>query len=100
MTARACPHPGPLIRKERERQGIGLNAFAKLIGISPAYLSDIERSNRAVTIPVAIALEGQPGMREARVNLARQIAHDTALRFAEVDKALAARRRRSSSPQD
>ena len=34
---------GPWIRAEREKAEIGLNDFAKLIGISPAYWSRIER---------------------------------------------------------
>jgi HTH-type transcriptional regulator, competence development regulator len=35
---------GPWIRVEREKAEIGLNEFAKLIGISPAYWSRIERA--------------------------------------------------------
>ena len=34
---------GKLIRKERGEQGIGLREMARAIGISPAYLSRIER---------------------------------------------------------
>ena len=34
---------GPWIRSEREKAGIALNEFARLIEISPAYWSRIER---------------------------------------------------------
>ena len=34
---------GPLVRREREALEIGLREMAKMIGVSPTYLSKIER---------------------------------------------------------
>jgi transcriptional regulator with XRE-family HTH domain len=34
---------GALVRRERERKEIGLREMAKMIGVSPTYLSKIER---------------------------------------------------------
>jgi transcriptional regulator with XRE-family HTH domain len=34
---------GEFVRRERERKGIGLREMAKMIGISPTYLSMVER---------------------------------------------------------
>jgi transcriptional regulator with XRE-family HTH domain len=34
---------GALVRREREAKGIGLREMAKMIGVSPTYLSKIER---------------------------------------------------------
>ncbi|MBM3571639.1 MAG: helix-turn-helix transcriptional regulator [Alphaproteobacteria bacterium] len=34
---------GALVRKEREKREIGLREMAKLIGVSPTYLSKVER---------------------------------------------------------
>jgi transcriptional regulator with XRE-family HTH domain len=38
---------GAFVRRERERKGIGLREMAKLIGVSPTYLSKIERDEYA-----------------------------------------------------
>lgn len=34
---------GPLVRREREAKGIGLREMAHKIGVSPTYLSKVER---------------------------------------------------------
>src|SRR6202051_4645958 len=34
---------GQFVRREREAKGIGLREMAKMIGVSPTYLSKIER---------------------------------------------------------
>ena len=34
---------GALVRREREAKGLGLREMAKLIGVSPTYLSKVER---------------------------------------------------------
>jgi transcriptional regulator with XRE-family HTH domain len=34
---------GALVRQEREAKGIGLREMAKMIGVSPTYLSKVER---------------------------------------------------------
>jgi transcriptional regulator with XRE-family HTH domain len=34
---------GALVRREREGKGIGLRQMAKMIGVSPTYLSKVER---------------------------------------------------------
>jgi DNA-binding XRE family transcriptional regulator len=38
---------GALVRREREAKGIGLREMAKKIGVSPTYLSKIERGDFA-----------------------------------------------------
>ncbi len=38
---------GALIRREREAREIGLREMAKLIGVSPTYLSKVERDEFA-----------------------------------------------------
>lgn len=40
---------GTAVRFYRERQGIGLNEFARIIGISNTYWSDIERCHKVCT---------------------------------------------------
>ena len=35
-----------VIRTAREKNGLSLRALAKLVGISPSYLSDLETSKR------------------------------------------------------
>ena len=37
---------GEFIRRRRKIRGIGLREMARLIGISPAYLTDIEKNRR------------------------------------------------------
>ncbi len=39
-------HVGMALRAEREAKKISLRSFATKVGISPAYLSDIELGNR------------------------------------------------------
>jgi transcriptional regulator with XRE-family HTH domain len=34
---------GEFVRREREAKGIGLREMAKMIGVSPTYLSKVER---------------------------------------------------------
>src|SRR5215217_5332347 len=34
---------GALVRREREAKGLGLREMAKMIGVSPTYLSKVER---------------------------------------------------------
>ena len=38
---------GPLVRREREAKEIGLREMAKMIGVSPTYLSKVERDEFA-----------------------------------------------------
>ncbi|MDR6304609.1 transcriptional regulator with XRE-family HTH domain [Nitrobacter vulgaris] len=38
---------GPFIRREREAKEIGLREMAKMIGVSPTYLSKVERDEFA-----------------------------------------------------
>ena len=40
---------GAELRKKREAAGFGLNEFARLLGVPPPYLSDIELGKRNVT---------------------------------------------------
>lgn len=40
---------GELIRQERQRRNLSLRALAQDVGVSAAYLSDIERGNRHPT---------------------------------------------------
>lgn len=37
---------GEFIKEKRQNKGITLRAFADMIGIAPAYMSDIEKSKR------------------------------------------------------
>ena len=41
--AKIEPTFGKTVRRERERRGIGLRQFAKQVGVSPTYLSKVER---------------------------------------------------------
>jgi DNA-binding XRE family transcriptional regulator len=43
MTSSQRESFGPLVRREREAQEIALRQMAKMIGVSPTYLSKIER---------------------------------------------------------
>jgi transcriptional regulator with XRE-family HTH domain len=38
---------GPFIRRERDKKGIGLREMAKMIKVSPTYLSKVERDEFA-----------------------------------------------------
>ncbi|MFF9279575.1 helix-turn-helix domain-containing protein [Streptomyces griseosporeus] len=49
---------GPRIRRQRERSGQGLRAFAATVGISPSHLSRIERGLRAPQPEVLAAIAG------------------------------------------
>lgn len=64
-TSRECPHcggtgrvpdprnTGDLLRKARERKGLGLREFAERVGCSPAYVCDLEHGRRAFKGPAA-----------------------------------------------
>ena len=43
MTPKPKATFGSTVRRERERQKVGLRQFAKQIGVSPTYLSKVER---------------------------------------------------------
>ncbi len=45
------------LRPAREKKGISLGTFAKKLGFSAAYLSDIERGRRACTPQIFYAYE-------------------------------------------
>ena len=45
---------GRMIRTAREKRGVGLRELAKLIDVSPPFLSDVERGRRRPN-PVIIA---------------------------------------------
>ncbi|MDJ1132433.1 helix-turn-helix domain-containing protein [Streptomyces iconiensis] len=70
MQARGCE-----IRRQREESGYGLTAFAGRIGISPSWLSRVERdqANPSPDLLRRIALE-LDGEQQARVAISR-IAH-------------------------
>ncbi|MFF4746848.1 helix-turn-helix domain-containing protein [Streptomyces sp. NPDC001268] len=60
---------GHQIRRQREKCGYGLTAFAELIGISPAWLSRIER-NQGKPSPdvlrrIALAIQRERVARDA-----------------------------------
>ena len=40
---------GEFVRREREAKEIGLREMAKMIGVSPTYLSKVERGHRPLT---------------------------------------------------
>lgn len=46
------------LRSRRQAAGVSLRAMAARIGVSPAYLSDVERGQRRVTERVVAAFEG------------------------------------------
>lgn len=48
---------GSRIREERERRGLSVRRMAALAGLSPAYLSRIERGQRGPSADVAARLE-------------------------------------------
>lgn len=48
---------GAKIRKERERRGLSLRRLAALAGLSPAYLSRLERGQRGLSDAAADRLE-------------------------------------------
>lgn len=45
---------GAGMRARREKLGIGLNSLARQLGLTPAYLSDMERGRRAWRGPKAL----------------------------------------------
>jgi transcriptional regulator with XRE-family HTH domain len=47
MTSKVPKHFGPLVRRVRESKDIGLREFAKMVGISPTYVSKFERAEMA-----------------------------------------------------
>ncbi len=47
---------GPQLRRVREERGLTQAALARLIGISPSYLNQIERNQRPLTVPVLLRL--------------------------------------------
>ncbi|MEW6662247.1 MAG: helix-turn-helix domain-containing protein [Bacillota bacterium] len=66
---------GVRIREERERVGLGLNDFARQIGLSPSYLSEVERGQRpqpsfiamrAVAERLNVSLDYLAGLVESR----------------------------------
>jgi transcriptional regulator with XRE-family HTH domain len=51
-------HFGERIRLLREKKGITLNEFAKELGVSPGYLSELERGKKErITFPVLEKLQ-------------------------------------------
>ena len=40
---------GAFVRRERENKEIGLREMAKMIGVSPTYLSKVEREDRVAS---------------------------------------------------
>lgn len=53
---------GPLVRRLRMKRGITLREMARTVGISPAYLSDIEHEKRylrngTIVVKIRTALE-------------------------------------------
>ena len=47
---------GAQIRRAREGRGLSQAALARLVGISPSYLNQIERDQRPLTVPVLLRL--------------------------------------------
>ena len=47
---------GPQLRRVREERGLTQAALARLLGISPSYLNQIERNQRPLTVPVLLRL--------------------------------------------
>lgn len=39
------PHFGEVIRRKRLNKGLGLRRFARLVGVSPTYVSQVEQGN-------------------------------------------------------
>lgn len=60
---------GPTIRRKREGAGYGLRAFAQQVGVSPSWLSRIERDlahpSPEVLRRIAVALRKDPEVRAA-----------------------------------
>jgi transcriptional regulator with XRE-family HTH domain len=90
-SAAATQLSGARIRAERERRCIGLRTLAALVGISPAYLSRIERGQRGLSAEVSSRLEAAladapapPAIDGAALRAARE-AHGLSLReFAQL----------------
>ncbi|WP_078857189.1 helix-turn-helix domain-containing protein [Streptomyces sp. NBRC 109706] len=65
---------GARIRRKREGAGYGLRAFADLIGISPSWLSRIERDQASpspdVLRRIALALQQNPHVTAAIAEIA------------------------------
>lgn len=81
-------HPGHVLRRDRVAADYGLNEFAERIGFSGAYLSDVERGLRRLSISFALVVAQQPEMRAARWLLERQLAYDIASQRAAIDRAI------------
>lgn len=91
---RPAPVPrlsGARIREERERRGIGLRTLAALAGLSPAYLSRIERGQRGLSAEVAGRLEAAlaeapaaPTIDGAAIRAMREVRGLTVRAFAEL----------------
>ena len=64
MTTNGRENFGATVRRERERLEIGLRQFAKMIGVSPTYLSKVERD------------EFSPPAEDKVVAIAKIIGHD------------------------
>ncbi|CAM5683860.1 MULTISPECIES: helix-turn-helix domain-containing protein [Streptomyces] len=66
---------GSTIRRQREESGYGLTAFARHIGISPGWLSRIERGKAKpspdVLRRIAVALSEEQAARAAITQIAR-----------------------------
>lgn len=46
---------GDFVRTQREKQGLSLRAFARLVNVTPSYMLDIERGNRKPNNEVLLA---------------------------------------------
>jgi transcriptional regulator with XRE-family HTH domain len=66
---------GPIIRRKREECGHGLTDFARLVGLSPSYLSRVERDlanpSPDVLRRIALALRREAHAKEAIAEIAR-----------------------------
>jgi predicted transcriptional regulator/transcriptional regulator with XRE-family HTH domain len=52
---------GAQVRRAREERGLTQAALARLVGISPSYLNQIERDQRPLTVPVLLRLNATVG---------------------------------------
>lgn len=56
-------HPGEMLKDELEARGISQNKFAKLIGCSSSFLSEMINGKRSITTETALKIEAATGIK-------------------------------------
>lgn len=83
---------GVYVKTRREELGINLRDLAKILGISPAYLSDIERGNRTAPLNHLDLIARELKIEDSELEFFYDIAGCTHHNWPEINEYLASNR--------